>query len=317
MAEQAREIFKQVRYNAPYNSITAKEPLDIVNMDLMIMDKIKNKKGNKNYAYGLVIIDIYSRYLWVIPIKKKTGTDVLEGFKKAGIKPRQITSDSGSEFLNSTFQQYLKKIGTEHRTVKIGDHNSLGIVDRVIRTIREKLRVLWEINNNFDWVSHIDKIVSQYNQTEHSTIKNTPYSVIRGKMENEQKITGSKLLRKFPLGTRVRKLLQRNAFEKGGQQWSKEIYTVKGFDHLKVILNDDTPWSPRELQITTLQETKGKNYKEKLNKITKNKTQKQLLKRELGLSPQQVKEIKNKIKQPTTEIRRSSRERKKKNVFDL
>ena len=100
----------------------------------MVMDKIKDKKGNKGYAYALVT------------------NDTLDGWEKAfpksTEKPKNITSDSGSEF-KGVFGKYLSQNDINHRVVEIGDHRTMGIVDRVIRTIRDKLRILWEVNDNF------------------------------------------------------------------------------------------------------------------------------------------------------------------------
>lgn len=302
----AKEIHKQVRYPKVWNSITAQYPLQQVQIDLMIMDKLKTK--NKGYAYALVLIDIYSRFAEVIPMKSKTSRETLEAFKKIKIHPEIIRSDNGSEFTNQEFQTYLKSKKIKHFTNNIGDHNYLGIVDRFIKTIRDKLRLLWTENDNFDWVSHIAKIVKKYNSTKHSTTKQKPLSILLGKKMNEQTVSRSKLIDKFPVGTRVRKLLKRNQFEKGGQQWSKQIYTVKARTvGYKLLLEDDTTMSPRELQITKLSQTEGKDLKEKLKKITKEKTGKQLVKRELGT------DLTKKAIVPL----RSKRAPKPKKIFDL
>ena len=274
------------------------------------MDKISTK--NKNFKYALVIIDIYSRYLWVIPIKTKTATATLDGFKKIGKKhyPKNITSDSGSEW-KGVFAKYLVSNKIKHKEVEIGDHRSLGIVDRVIRTIRDKLRLLWEINDNFDWISHIDKLVKEYNNKKHNTTKAKPIDILEGKKTNKQRITRSNLIQAFSVNDRVRKLLTRSRFGKGGKQWSKSIYTIKGREGFKLVLNDGTKNSPRELLKTEFKNESKTDTKTKLDKLTKEKTRKQLLKKELGLSSKQVSEIDNGVST------RPKRIRKKKKIFDL
>ena len=39
-------------------------------------------KFNKGIRYLLCVIDLFSRYTWVIPLKNKKGKSIVEGFKK-------------------------------------------------------------------------------------------------------------------------------------------------------------------------------------------------------------------------------------------
>ena len=46
-------------------------------------------------------IDLFSKYAWVIPIKDKKGTSIVNAFQKIiseGRKPNKIWVDQGSEF---------------------------------------------------------------------------------------------------------------------------------------------------------------------------------------------------------------------------
>ena len=69
-------------------------------------------KENDGVNYLLVVIDVISKYVWVIPIEKKTARSLLEAFGSIlseGRKPEKFRTDKGTEFLNDSFQQYLKK----------------------------------------------------------------------------------------------------------------------------------------------------------------------------------------------------------------
>ena len=68
-------------------------------------------KYNKGIKYLLCAIDLFSKYAWVIPIKDKKGTSIVNAFKKIiseGRKPNKIWVDQGSEFYNNTFKDFLK-----------------------------------------------------------------------------------------------------------------------------------------------------------------------------------------------------------------
>ena len=53
----------------------------------------------------------FSKYAWIIPIKDKKSTSIVNAFKKIiseGCKPNKIWVDQGSEFYNKSFKDFLK-----------------------------------------------------------------------------------------------------------------------------------------------------------------------------------------------------------------
>ena len=71
---------------------------------------------NKGIRYLLCAIDLFSKYAWVIPIKDKKGTSIVNAFQKIiseGRKPNKIWVDQGSEFYNKYFTNFLKVNNTE------------------------------------------------------------------------------------------------------------------------------------------------------------------------------------------------------------
>ena len=69
-------------------------------------------KFNEGVRFLLCVIDIYSKYAWVVPLKDKTGVSIVRAFqiilKKSNRKPNKIWVDKGSEFYNSHFKKWLK-----------------------------------------------------------------------------------------------------------------------------------------------------------------------------------------------------------------
>ena len=59
-------------------------------------------KFNKGFKYLLCVIDLFSKYAWVIPIKDKKGTSIVNAFKKIISEGQRnlnkIWVDQGSEF---------------------------------------------------------------------------------------------------------------------------------------------------------------------------------------------------------------------------
>ena len=69
-------------------------------------------KFNKEIKYLLCVIDLFSRYSWVIPLKNKKGDSIVEGFKSilknSDRKPNKIWVNPGKEFYNNKFKIFLK-----------------------------------------------------------------------------------------------------------------------------------------------------------------------------------------------------------------
>ena len=55
--------------------------------------------------------DIFSKYVWVVPLKDKRGISIVSAFQKIiskGRKSNKIWVDQGGEFYNNIFKRFLK-----------------------------------------------------------------------------------------------------------------------------------------------------------------------------------------------------------------
>ena len=61
-------------------------------------------KFDKVFRFLLCVIDIFSKYTWVVPLKDKKGITITNAFQKilkeSNRKPNKIWVDKGSEFYN-------------------------------------------------------------------------------------------------------------------------------------------------------------------------------------------------------------------------
>ena len=69
-------------------------------------------KFNKGFRFLLCVIDIFSKYAWVVPLKDKKGISIVYTFqkilKKSDRKPNKTWVNKGSEFYNSSFKKLVK-----------------------------------------------------------------------------------------------------------------------------------------------------------------------------------------------------------------
>ena len=71
-----------------------------------LVDVQQLKRHNKGVNYLLTVVDVFSKYAWVVPIKQKTGLQVASAltalFKTSKRSPQKLQTDDGKEFYNKT-----------------------------------------------------------------------------------------------------------------------------------------------------------------------------------------------------------------------
>ncbi len=114
-------------------------PWDVVSIDLLQLPT--SAQGSK---YLVVMVDMFSRYVLLAPIKEKTAKNVAHDLVSKLICEfsalRVLLSDNGAEFWNRLVQEICNKFGINH-TFKVAYHHaSNGLVERTNRKILEVLR---------------------------------------------------------------------------------------------------------------------------------------------------------------------------------
>ena len=82
---------------------------------------------------------MFSKYAWVVPIKDKKGTSIINAFKKIISKPKlnKIWVDQGSGFYNNTFKDFLKINNIEMYST-YNEEKSV-VAEGFIRTLKNKI----------------------------------------------------------------------------------------------------------------------------------------------------------------------------------
>ena len=230
--QESSQLFKKPSRIKHYFPIVAKYKYEILQADLADMGNLSS--ANKNYKYFLVAIDVFSRFVFVVPLKNKRSENICKAIEEIveETKSSILNTDLGSEFISNSFRNLMKEQGTEINYVDVGDHKRLGIVDRFIRTLREKLNKYMTMHNTTTYIDVLQKIVYNYNNTYHSGIKKIPAEV-----ENEDKdvikLTNQKYNKakleevKFNVNDIVRCVINLKAFEKKSlPKWSKAVHKI-------------------------------------------------------------------------------------------
>ena len=80
-------------------------------MGVDLADMQSLSKYNKEIKHLLYVIDLFSKFAWVVPLKEKRGTSIVNAFQKIiskGRRPNKILVDQGGEFYNKLFNRFLK-----------------------------------------------------------------------------------------------------------------------------------------------------------------------------------------------------------------
>ena len=107
----ADELHKPIIKNFKRRKVYSSFKGNFWGVDLADMSLIS--KFNKGIKYLLCVIDLFSRYDWVIGLKVKKVVSIVKGFQKildsSKIKPNEIWVDHESEFYNNNFRKFLKE----------------------------------------------------------------------------------------------------------------------------------------------------------------------------------------------------------------
>lgn len=195
-------------------------------------------KYNDGYRYLLFCIDVLSKYLWVVPMKRKTETvkAFLSIINNTDRRPDTIQADHGSEFLDKKMQRVLKKMNIDFfATYNV--ETKASICERVQRTIKGRMYRYFTHHHTNRYIDVLAPIVQSYNNTWHRSIKRTPASVNKHNAQDVWNTLYSDTLRpkdaikapnfKFAIGDTVRISQHRAVFRKGYMSgWTIEIFKI-------------------------------------------------------------------------------------------
>lgn len=258
------ELHRPARRTFRRRKVIVKGYNDLYQADLVEM--LPYSKFNRGYRYILVVINTFSKYVWALPVKSKTGKDVTAAMKQilARNPPKNLQTDMGREFFNKDFQDLMRQLSINHYSTF--SNMKASIVERVNRTLKNKMWKQFSMQGNYKWLDILPQIVTEYNNTKHSVIGLKPAEVTK---KNEKQLLTQVFrqikvidprLPKFKVGDFVRISKYRELFSKGyTPNWSNEIFVVKKVNQtnpITYILKDQNN-----------QDIQGGFYKEELQKV--------------------------------------------------
>ena len=119
-------------------------------------------KDNNGIKYLLTVIDIFSKFVLIIPLKRKSEQEVANAFSRilSQRRPSKMWVDKDREFYNKDVQKLVELYSTKNEEKSC-------VIERFHRTINEKMFKYVSANNTRKCVVVIDLLVDQYNKFIH------------------------------------------------------------------------------------------------------------------------------------------------------
>lgn len=174
-------IQRKTKEGRGFNSFVAPEAYHEYAVDLFFITDKQLK--NQEYNIGMLCIDVFSKYMTVVPLKTNKSRDFVNGllkcFEHMGKQPEVIYSDSEGALFQKNVRDFLED-EANIQVILTTTHNAMA--ERAIRTFKSALfkrierqqqlnkqRLNTKTNTNIQWVDYIEPILRQYNNTVHSS----------------------------------------------------------------------------------------------------------------------------------------------------
>ena len=228
----AEELHKPIKRNFNRRRVLVSGIDKIWAADLADMKAFS--KFNKGFNFLLLVIDIFSKYGWVLPLKNKEGKTVASALKTIfkERKPEKMWVDKGKEFYNKDVKDLIELYSTENEAKS-------SVVERWIRTMKEKMWKYFTDNNTNVYIDILPDLVKNYNNTKHSSIKMTPVEARKPKNEltvwrnlYPDRLEAARINPQFSVGDKVRLSKKKALCEKGyTTRWTEETFTITKIKH--------------------------------------------------------------------------------------
>lgn len=258
-------LHKPVRYKFQRRKVLSYGIGDLIQCDLVDLSKFA--RHNKGVKYLLTMIDVFSKYAHVMPLKSKSAPSVLSAFKalfkKVGVVTH-VQTDRGREFINNLLKKFFKQKGVNH----YASHSEYkaSVVERFNRTLKNKLYRIFTHRNSFKNIDILVSVLKSYNDSVHRSTGFAP-SQVTPRQENVifERLYGYQPTANydFHVGDRVRISKAKKTFTRGYlPNWSEEVFEV-----FKCFPKKNPPtFLLRDLKGNVL---KGRFYAHELQKVFK------------------------------------------------
>jgi len=137
------------------------------------------KYNERGFKWILTVVDVFSKYLWAIPLKNKSTEEVKEVFSCIFKErsPIVLQTDNSKEFKNTALANYLCLWGITQVFSKAYTPTTQGMVEQYNQTLKHKIFNGFLQNKNMKWVDDLASYAENINTAKQSVTKEAPIDI--------------------------------------------------------------------------------------------------------------------------------------------
>lgn len=144
---------------------------------------------NKNYQHIFTVVDAFSKFIWLYPVKSTKTKDAIDKLKIQQAtfgNPSRIISDRGSAFTSKDFDEYCQSEDIQHLLITAGIPRANGQIEIMHETLIPVLSKL-SSDDPSKWYRYTDAVQRVMNSTIARSTKVTPFELLTGvRMKNKE-----------------------------------------------------------------------------------------------------------------------------------
>ena len=188
-SEDSYVLHREYKRPKAYNPYYIYRRRDLIQADLIDIRKLRLQ--NDGVEYLLLIIDVFSRRVWLLPIKKKSAGEMKRALDQwltsLRRKPKIFSSDAGLEFWNAPVRNLMTRHGVEMQVA--GGTCKAAYAERANKSIQILIYKYLTDRETLRYVDVLPQLVSTYNKRGHRSLEyHSPAEA--DKVRNEELIRG-------------------------------------------------------------------------------------------------------------------------------
>lgn len=158
---------RQTKKPRSRNPVYVYNKRELMQSDLADVSSLSKQNDNTNFL--LAVIDTYSRYAWIRPLKNKNATSVVNAMRsilnEMDVKPRRLFTDRGTEYTSKNFQDLLKEFNVSH-TLTTAEVKAPH-VERFLGTFKRLMANYMTEFETYKYLPQLDNLLETYNNRGH------------------------------------------------------------------------------------------------------------------------------------------------------
>lgn len=198
-----------------------------------LMDVRNISKYNQNYQYILVMQDVFSRFIFTSPLKRKTASAVITALKSIfaqGRQPQILRTDKGSEFKNRWVTEYLKKQGIHQMFTQ--NETKSNFAERSIQNLNNRMSRMFAHKQSYKYLEELSKITKGINNTPSRPLGGIAPSAVNKTNEDEVRLNSYLVRTKTKLGKASKQNSDKK--KKSSRKRKPSLYKFKVNDKVRI-----------------------------------------------------------------------------------